>query len=205
MPLGRDSAFHGQDGRIGGHPLEDLQVAKIDYAFDGRLLQKVFAQGLARSGLEEGVRGNVAQAPARFQQAQAAFVEIAVEIGPVGNDLIPLFQIGFQQLQKFHPHIGRVAQDHVEAAFSKDAREGRFPGEGVIEIGEVAVLNQAVTDADAARQAVQNLAAPGGLDPERQLGDLDAFLVYVYAEEVVGQNFAVGDVVEQIAKMFDLG
>ncbi|SMY10195.1 hypothetical protein LOM8899_04370 [Flavimaricola marinus] len=75
----------------------------------------------------------------------------------------------------------------------------------MIEIGEVAVLDQAVTDADAARQAVQNLAAPGSLDPERQLGDLDTFLVHVHAEEIVGQNFTVGDIVEQIAKMFGLG
>ncbi len=75
------------------------------------------------------------------------------------------------------------------------------------EIGEVRVLDQAVADADVGRQAVEHLAAAGGLDPERQLGDLDALGVHVHPEKVVGEDLAVGveKVVDVAPPAFELG
>ena len=88
--------------------------------------------------------------------------QLVVRKVPIGET--PAFQGANIPSAPFQ-HIGRIAEDHVKAAFGKDAGECGFPGEGVVEIGKVAVLDQAIADTDAAREAVQNLAAPGGLDP----------------------------------------
>ena len=48
-----------------------------------------------------------------------------------------------------------------------------------------------VAAANAGIEVVERLAGAGGLEPERQLGDLDRFGAEVDAEEVAGEDFAV--------------
>ena len=69
------------------------------------------------------------QAARRFENGHALLEEIGVEVGALVGDDVVLCQPGLDRLQKFHPHIGRIADDDVEAALREDFRKRRIPVE----------------------------------------------------------------------------
>ncbi len=194
------AAFENDDRRVGGDALEHLQITKIDQRLNLRVVQQIAAQRGAGTGLEEGGAGDVAEPAAGFEQAHAQLEKIAVEVGAVAGDGVVFLEVGLDGFQALHAHVGWIAEDDVEAAYplprplsrrarGEDLGEGGKPVEGARGIGGVG--DQAVADTQVGFEALQRLAVPGGLEPQRQLGDFDGFGVEVDAIEVAVEDFAV--------------
>ena len=103
-------------------------------------------------------------------------------------------------MQRLQLHIGRVAQHDVEAAFlafRPNLGENRAPVEGADALAPRRVLRPAVPEvrADKAIAAAQRVVerrqgrvGTGGMQPERQLGDLDGGRIEVHAIDVARQD-----------------
>ena len=91
-----------------------------------------------------------------MSRRNAQFEEIAVEVGAVAGDGVVFLQVGLDRFQAFHAHIGRIAEDDVEAAVGNDLRESGRPVEGARRKGGVG--DQAVADTQPGFEALQRLA-----------------------------------------------
>ena len=94
-----------------------------------------------------------------------------------------LLQVRLVGLDPLLTHVGRVADDHVEAAGGEGGGEGRPP-----ELQRRRVADDAVAADDVGVEGREHLADLGRLDPRRQPGDFDGLAVEVHAEDVVGQD-----------------
>ena len=134
--------------------LEDLLgVAEVHHRLDPGLLAEEAAERFAVAGLHPLVGDDEGEQSARFQQPQAQFVEVDVEVGHAVVGVVVGFQPRLEGGEQLLPDVGRVADHDVEAALGEDFGEGGLPVEGLGVDGRVA--DDAVALADGVVEAGQ--------------------------------------------------
>jgi len=148
---------NAQNEGIGGGSGEDWQIAKVGDLFNAPGF-KPLAQFETVFGTQPFVGDDVAELPSRREQFDTLLNEITVDISSTGKDLVDALVVMFILAQRFLADVGRVADDGVEAAGSKDVGEGALPVKGVDALDllfvrehlplEVVPANQGIAAAD---------------------------------------------------------
>ena len=182
------------DRRIGDDAVEDAQIAEIHDAFDRRILGEEAAQALAGAGAKKARRGDEAQPSAVFQQSHAFLEEIGVEIGALGGDGVMSREIGLRRFEIFHPHIGRIAEDDIEAAARRNIVDEAVAGaQIVVRAGWIESEPEGSRSSRRLGPRAFRLARRGDLRasaPQRAARGFHRARIYVHAEEIIGDRLA---------------
>ena len=193
----REPAEHDDTGE-GVRALEDGGVPEVDQALNRGAPGEEPAQGGRIAGAEPLVGDDEAEAPVRLEDGEPTFEEVHVDVRHAVIGHVRRAEVVLAGREDLVANVGRVAEHHVEALrpagldglcvrLRRGARRlPERPVEG--HAGQVGVVDDAVAPFDVAVEVRPPLAVLRGLEPERELGDLDRLGVEIHAEQVVVEH-----------------